>query len=241
MRTPRENRLRAMVISAAMAAMALTLPVAFHAVGLGSHFLTMLLPLLVNGFLVPVRWAVFTGAAVPLQKAELFVRKAVRPTDRLILDVGCGTGILLGPLLESGCPGRRIVEMDIAEEMLQENRRKRAQQGIDWLCADALDLPFAPDSFDAVLCFGVLPHLGSLEAGLAGLLRCLQKGGTLAVGHLMGSENLNAFHASLAGPVNQDRLPSASVLSDVLRRLGSAPLRAEEAPDWYLVRAEKRG
>jgi hypothetical protein len=54
-----------MVISAVMAALALTLPVAFHAVGLGSHFLPMLLPLLLNGFLVPFRWAAGTGLIVP--------------------------------------------------------------------------------------------------------------------------------------------------------------------------------
>jgi hypothetical protein len=49
-----------------MAALALALPVAFHAVGLGSKFLPMLLPVLLNGFLVPLPWAVFTGLAVPL-------------------------------------------------------------------------------------------------------------------------------------------------------------------------------
>jgi hypothetical protein len=54
-----------MVISAAMAALALILPVAFHAVGLGSKFLPMLLPLLLNAFLVGWRWAVGTAAAVP--------------------------------------------------------------------------------------------------------------------------------------------------------------------------------
>lgn len=48
-----------------MAALALVLPVAFHAVGLGSKFLPMLLPLLLNAFLVPWRWAVGTGAVVP--------------------------------------------------------------------------------------------------------------------------------------------------------------------------------
>lgn len=54
-----------MVISAVMAALALVLPVAFHAVGLGSKFLPMLLPLLLNAFLVAWRWAVGTAAAVP--------------------------------------------------------------------------------------------------------------------------------------------------------------------------------
>jgi hypothetical protein len=56
---------RAIVVSAAMGALALVLPVAFHAVGLGSKFLPMLLPLLLNGFLVPLPWAVGTGAVIP--------------------------------------------------------------------------------------------------------------------------------------------------------------------------------
>jgi hypothetical protein len=59
------DRLRAMVVSAVMAALALTLPIAFHAAGLGSKFLPMLLPLLLNAFLVPWPWAVLTGATVP--------------------------------------------------------------------------------------------------------------------------------------------------------------------------------
>jgi putative effector of murein hydrolase len=54
-----------MVISAVMMALALVLPIAFHAVGLGSKFLPMLLPLLLNGFLVPLRWAVFIAVLAP--------------------------------------------------------------------------------------------------------------------------------------------------------------------------------
>lgn len=48
-----------------MAAVALVLPVAFHLAGFGSKFLPMFLPLLLNGFLVPLPWAVLTGAVVP--------------------------------------------------------------------------------------------------------------------------------------------------------------------------------
>lgn len=54
-----------MVLSAAMGALALALPVAFHAVGLGSRFLPMLLPLLVNGYLSRWPWAVATGFGIP--------------------------------------------------------------------------------------------------------------------------------------------------------------------------------
>jgi len=55
-----------MVVSSVMAALALILPVAFHAAGLGSRFLPMFLPLLLNGFLAPLPWAVLTGALAPL-------------------------------------------------------------------------------------------------------------------------------------------------------------------------------
>lgn len=57
--------LRSMVISAALGALALALPVAFHAVGLGSRFLPMLLPLLINGYLSRWPWAAATGLLIP--------------------------------------------------------------------------------------------------------------------------------------------------------------------------------
>lgn len=59
-------KLRPMVISAAMGALALVFPPAFHMVGLGSKFLPLLLPLLLNGFLVPLPWALFIGFITPL-------------------------------------------------------------------------------------------------------------------------------------------------------------------------------
>ena len=54
-----------MVVSALMAAFGITLPIAFHLVGMGNKFLPMLLPLLLNGFLSRFSWAAATGALVP--------------------------------------------------------------------------------------------------------------------------------------------------------------------------------
>jgi hypothetical protein len=80
-----EDRLRAIVISASMAALGLVLPVAFHAVGLGSEFLPMLLPLLLNGFLVPLRWAALTGLAVPLLSAAVTGMPPLYPPVAVVL------------------------------------------------------------------------------------------------------------------------------------------------------------
>lgn len=80
-----EDRLRAIVISASMAALGLVLPVAFHAVGLGSEFLPMLLPLLLNGFLVPLRWAALTGLVVPLLSAVVTGMPPLYPPVAVVL------------------------------------------------------------------------------------------------------------------------------------------------------------
>jgi hypothetical protein len=56
----------------------------------------------------------------------------------------------------------------------------------------------------------------------------------------MGSRELNAFHASLDAAVAGDRLPSAEALAEMLRGLGAEGIVAEENPDWYFVRGEKR-
>jgi len=65
MNTRKNDRLRSMIVSAALGALALVLPAIFHMVGLGSKFLPMLLPLLLNSFLSAWPWALGTGLAVP--------------------------------------------------------------------------------------------------------------------------------------------------------------------------------
>jgi len=87
------NKLRSMVISAAMAALALTLPLAFHAVGLGDKFLPMLLPLLLNGFLVPLPWAALVGGAVPWISALMTGMPPLYPPVALLLSC---EGMILG-------------------------------------------------------------------------------------------------------------------------------------------------
>ncbi len=169
-------------------------------------------------------------------RVRAFVKRAAPPDAGRILDVGCGTGVLLPALLET-CPRAEITELDLAEEMLKANASKERGPRILWVCADGLRLPFRAASFDLVLCFGVLPHFEDLTGALRELTRMLQPGGMLAVGHLMGSAELNAFHRSLGEPVAGDVLPSAAELSERLSGLGLAVTDAEEAPDWYFVRA----
>jgi demethylmenaquinone methyltransferase / 2-methoxy-6-polyprenyl-1,4-benzoquinol methylase len=92
-----------------------------------------------------------------------------------VLDACCGTGDLA---LAAERAGGQVTGVDFAERMLERARRKPS--AVEWVCADALDLPFPNSSFDAVTVgFGVR-NLADLDAGLRELARVLRPGGRLA-------------------------------------------------------------
>jgi len=103
----RRETLRLLVLNALMMALALVLPPAFHATGLGSRFLPLLLPLLVNGFLSPVRWAVLTGALAPLASAAATGMPPLYPPLALVLSA---EGAVLGGVAAASylAWGRRV-------------------------------------------------------------------------------------------------------------------------------------
>lgn len=57
---------RDLLLSGLLLALALVIPVLFHAVGLGSEFLPMFFPILLAGFLLPLPVAVSVGVMAPL-------------------------------------------------------------------------------------------------------------------------------------------------------------------------------
>ena len=108
------------------------------------------------------------------------VRPALKGGGRA-LDVACGTGDL--SLTISAECGAEVAGLDFCRPMLDIARRKSAEQGraIPFVEADALALPFADRTFDAVtIAFG-LRNLASVERGLGELFRVAKPGGMVCV------------------------------------------------------------
>jgi SAM-dependent methyltransferase len=173
------------------------------------------------------------------ERVRDFVRRSDAPGASRILDVGCGTGILMPHLQALYCAASCFVELDLAEQMLQVNAAKYPDTQISRICADAESLPFVNSCFDLVLCFGIFPHFKNKTAALGQMFSSLRSGGIWCLGHLMGSRELNAFHSKLSGPVSRDSLPSTEVLAEMLRKRGVKDISTEESSDWYFVRAVK--
>ncbi|UQB17824.1 bifunctional demethylmenaquinone methyltransferase/2-methoxy-6-polyprenyl-1,4-benzoquinol methylase UbiE [Clavibacter nebraskensis] len=106
--------------------------------------------------------------------------RAVAPVaGERILDLAAGTGTSSAALAASGA---HVVAADFSEGMLEVGRRRHAgNPRIEFVHADATDLPFDDDSFDAVTISFGLRNVVEPRKGLDELLRVLKPGGRIVI------------------------------------------------------------
>jgi len=96
--------------------------------------------------------------------------------DKRVLDVGCGTAYGCSLLARSGA--RRVTGVDIALPALEHGK----QTGVNGLvCANILQLPFGPSTFDVITCFEVIEHVVEQAALLKEMSRLLVCGGIVVL------------------------------------------------------------
>src|SRR3954453_4422805 len=103
---------------------------------------------------------------------------AVGPGDRA-LDVATGTGDLAIELARRVGPSGEVIGSDFSEEMLTLARRKAPALRFEF--GNALELPYADDSFDAVTVGFGARNFSDLERGLSEMARVVRPGGRVVV------------------------------------------------------------
>ena len=103
-----------------------------------------------------------------------WLARAVSTDTSLVLDVASGSGPMSRELAQ---PGRTVVGMDLSQ---QELALAAERGGGPWVAGDALALPFADDSVQAVTSSMGLVVATPLDTVLAEISRVLKPGGILA-------------------------------------------------------------
>ena len=105
------------------------------------------------------------------------VMEAVDPQpQQLILDLAAGTGTSSEPFLPSGAT---VIPTDLSFGMLLVGKQRRPD--LSFVAADALQLPYADASFDAVTISFGLRNVENTAAALNEMRRVIKPGGTLVV------------------------------------------------------------
>lgn len=117
------------------------------------------------------------------QKLKIsFILNKIKPKeDEIILDIGCGTGILFKMV---NC--KTIIGIDISINMLKEAKKERKA---DLILADGEFLPIKDECVDIVISATVLNLVKNKELFLKEAMRCLKKGGRFCISLLKREKN----------------------------------------------------
>jgi SAM-dependent methyltransferase len=103
-----------------------------------------------------------------------------------ILDAACGNGRYSKFLMRRADPDAVLTAFDLSAGMLRRARQRLKGDRVSHVVADLTRLPYADNSFDAIVCGWVLEHLPDPRPGLRELARVLAPGGKML---LMCTEN----------------------------------------------------
>ena len=131
-----------------------------------------------------------------------------------VLDVACGTGVLIPYYL--GRDVSSVTGVDISPGMIGIARSKFRDPRVELFCADA-ETGYFGTGFDSIVIYNAFPHFQDPEGLLRNLVSMLGPGGILTVAHGMSRERINSHHSGSASRISAG-LPEASDLTALFAR-----------------------
>ena len=134
-----------------------------------------------------------------------------------VLDVACGTGILLPYLLQREV--NAIDGIDFAERMIALAQGKWASVAFKSSCtvsytvADAYCYQPVGTLYDVILVYSAFPHFEKREQLIAHLGKLLKHGGHLVIAHSESRDKINAHHSCMTAGLSWE-LPEVFLLKE---------------------------
>ncbi len=141
------------------------------------------------------------GASKPLHELNPlrlgYVQTKVKLRDALVLDVGCGGGILSESMARADA---RVLGIDLSQAVLDvaHLHALESQLSVEYRCVAAEDLARErPAAFDLVTCMEMLEHVPQPDITLASLAALTKPGGDIVVSTL--NRNPLSFAVAIIG------------------------------------------
>ncbi len=112
-------------------------------------------------------------------RKEVIRRAAIQPGNR-VLDLGSGTGDIALEI-HAHQPDAWPLAADFTVEMMRVGQKRPNGDALDWCATDALNLPYANESFDSVVSGFLMRNVSDLPRALAEQRRILKPGGRIVI------------------------------------------------------------
>jgi ubiquinone/menaquinone biosynthesis C-methylase UbiE len=117
-------------------------------------------------------------------KRLTYAQMHIQPGQK-VLDVGCGPATDTIPLAQLVSPSGQVIGVDYDPKMITEAEQRVKKAGVcDWVihkCADANELPFESDYFDACRAERLFEHLLDPAKAFSEMVRVSKSGGWIVV------------------------------------------------------------
>lgn len=165
-----------------------------------------------------------------LRQVDQLVQGLPLAQAQVILDVGCGEGVLQPFLQKYAQTGASFLALDPSAAMLKCLSARFPHVRTYQAAAECIPLPDA--SVDVVICFSAFPHVADKKAAAQEFHRVLRPAGRAYVLHIDGREKLNQLHDSHHA-VEGDHLPCPTGMRIIFSEAGFTNIEASEGPDHF--------
>ena len=116
-----------------------------------------------------------------------------------VLDVACGTGVLIPDYLARNV--NKVIGVDVSPAMIEIARAKFSDTRVSFINGDIEELSFQ-ELFHCCVVYNAFPHFPEPGRLIKTLSSLLKAGGRLTIAHGMSREKINAHHSESAGSVS---------------------------------------
>ncbi|TRO47421.1 class I SAM-dependent methyltransferase, partial [Candidatus Bathyarchaeota archaeon] len=157
-----------------------------------------------------------------------------------VLDVGTGTGVIIPFLIKAIGSEGSVTAIDSSEKMIQICKAKHSQfKNVYVQFGKIEEQNFTKETFDAVICFGVFPHLENKQKALRNIIKMLKSSGKIIIAHAMSREELKIHHKKVSTLVRNAILPPKTEMKKLLKQIGFTKISIKDEPGMYLCMANK--
>lgn len=136
---------------------------------------------------------------------DAILDNAAVTAGKTVLDVACGTGVLIPDYLARGV--RAVTGVDLSPEMIKIAKTKFADERVRLICDD-VETAALEGNYDCIVVYNAFPHFPEPARLIARLTALLAPGGVLTVAHDSSREAIDRHHEGRARYVSRGLLPS---------------------------------